>query len=69
MVVDGETGCLIDALKPEMIASKIEECLSSDPKVFSEMSRKAIMRYNEHFTAEAHTRSLISLIENMAQKN
>ena len=68
MVEDGKTGYLVDSVLPDTVASKIEECLSSDPQVFSDMSRSAILRYNEHFTAEAHTRALISLLERLAQK-
>ena len=57
MVVDGETGFLVEYSKPEQIVERIESLIAT-PQLFSEMSERAIARFHRLFTKEAFLESL-----------
>lgn len=53
LVVDGETGVLVDYGEPEQVASAIE-ALATDAHRYDAMSRAAVERYRRLFTLDRH---------------
>ena len=60
IVVDGETGILVDRKNPEKIAEAILK-LIEDPALRIEMGRKGKQRYEEHYTLDVNVNKMISV--------
>lgn len=61
MVVDGETGILVEFGQPDEIAARIKE-LAADPHRYREMSAAALCRVRERFTRERHLTQLLGIL-------
>ena len=62
MVVDGITGVLIEANRPDRIAASIQEILAESNR-YETMSRAAVDRYEKFFTMQRHLDTIIPLLE------
>ena len=61
MVVDGETGVLVDYGQPQQIADAIER-LAADPAAYARMSAAAVARYRAQFTLDHHLERMASVL-------
>ena len=62
MVLDGETGVLVDYGQPEQIAEAVLR-IANDPQRYAAMSKAAVGHYERHFTIERHMNKMISVLE------
>ena len=62
MVLDGETGVLVDYGQPEQIAEAVLR-IANDPQRYAAMSKAAVAHYERHFTIERHMNKMISVLE------
>ena len=61
MVVDGETGVLVDYRQPHRIADAVER-LVADPTAYARMSAAAVARYRSMFTLDHHLDAMESVL-------
>jgi glycosyltransferase involved in cell wall biosynthesis len=64
LVLDGETGLLVDAEDPEAMARALDR-LAASPELRRELGRKARERAAEHFSADGIARRTVSLYEDL----
>lgn len=64
LVVDGETGVLVEYGRPDQLASAIE-ALSADADRFGAMSKAAVERYRERFTLDRHLDAMAEVLESV----
>lgn len=62
MVVDGITGVLTEANRPDRIAASIREILA-EPDLYEAMSRASVDRYEKFFTMQRHLDTIIPLLK------
>ena len=62
LVVNGETGILIDYGRPEQIADAIH-WIVTDAEKYTTMSRAAVERYEQNFTIDRHLDAMVSVLE------
>jgi len=67
VVVDGETGILIEPDNPELLAQTIMDLLA-DPDRMKHMGEAGAQRVREHFTEEEMIQSYISLFERLTHE-
>jgi glycosyltransferase involved in cell wall biosynthesis len=66
MVEDGKTGMLVEYGQPEQLADRIE-FLIDHPEAISRMSRAALNRFDELFTAERYFERLVRIFHSLSQ--
>lgn len=64
LVVDGETGVLVDYGRPEQIADAVRE-ISADAERYAMMSRAAVERYERFFTVARHLNEMVSVLRSV----
>ena len=64
LVVDGETGVLVDYGRPEQIANAVRE-ISADAERYAMMSRAAVERYERFFTVARHLNAVVSVLRSV----
>ena len=64
LVVDGETGVLVDYGRPEQIANAVRE-ISADAERYAMMSRAAVERYERFFTVARHLNAMASVLRSV----
>lgn len=64
LVVDGETGVLVEYGQPEQLVRAIE-ALSTDAERYDAMSRAAVERYRGLFTLDHHLDTMIEVLESV----
>ena len=64
LVVDGETGLLVEHGRPDQLARAVE-ALSADPRRFAAMSRAAVDRYRELFTLDRHVDAAVEVLDSV----
>lgn len=62
MVMDGETGVLVDHGRPEQIADAVRR-IAGDAERYTAMSRAAVERYEKNFTVRRHMDAMVSVLE------
>lgn len=60
-VIDGYSGFLLDAQRPDQIADAVER-LWRDPGMYAQFSQNAITQFEAHFTQEAYLNGMIRAI-------
>jgi len=65
-VIDGYNGYLVEFGDIDQIVNKVEDMWNS-PEQYNQMSKNAIIHYQEHFTREVHLNRLIPLITNESE--
>ena len=64
LVINGETGVLVDYGRPEQIADAIR-WIVTDTEKYKTMSRAAVERYEKVFTINRHLDTMVSVLENV----
>jgi glycosyltransferase involved in cell wall biosynthesis len=64
LVLDGETGLLVEPERPEALASALDS-LAESPERRAELGRRGRERVEEHFSAEAIARRTVALYEEL----
>ena len=64
LVLDGETGLLVEPESPEALAAALDS-LASSPERRAELGRRGRERVEEHFSAEAVARRTVALYEEL----
>ena len=64
LVVDGETGVLVDYGRPEQIAGAVRR-IAGDAERYTAMSRAAVERYRKNFTVRRHVDAMVSVLETL----
>lgn len=64
MLVDGETGVVVDYEQPRQIAGAVRR-IAADAGRYTAMSKAAVQRYQEHFTQTRHVRTMVGLLDSV----
>lgn len=64
LVVDGETGVLVDYGRPDQIADAVRE-IAADAERYAMMSRAAVKRYERFFTVARHLNEMVSVLRSV----
>jgi glycosyltransferase involved in cell wall biosynthesis len=64
LVVDGETGLLVDPERPEELAAALDS-VAADPERRLELGRRGRERVREHFSADGIARRTVALYEEL----
>lgn len=67
IVIDGESGILIEARDPDALATAVKELVNSPEKLQS-MGQRARKHIEEHFSLQGQSTNLVALYEEVLQK-